>query len=83
MTEEIDPIDEIRAYREKIARKFKTVSAYLDYLHSMPMDADSVMERLKEKKARQDKAKATKAKRNKTKQGAKRRTKKVAEKAEK
>ncbi len=36
MNDELDPVEEIRAIREKIAQKYKTTDAYFEHLKTIP-----------------------------------------------
>lgn len=36
MNDELDPVEEIRAIREKIMRKYKTTDAYFEHLKMIP-----------------------------------------------
>jgi len=60
MIDEYDPIEEIRAIREKNARKYKTMAAYFEHLRTVP-SADVLLEQVR-KKIEKAQAKAAKAK---------------------
>ena len=60
MIDEHDPIEEIRAIRAKIARKYKTMDAYWDHLKTIP-SADVLLEQVR-KKIERAQARAAKAK---------------------
>ncbi len=51
LTEEVDPVEEIRAIREKIARKYKTTDAYFEHLQTIP-PADALLAQVRRKKDR-------------------------------
>jgi hypothetical protein len=36
MNDELDPVEEIRAIRETITRKYKTTDAYFEHLKTIP-----------------------------------------------
>lgn len=46
--DELDPVEEIRAIRKKISRKFKTIDAYFDHLKTIP-PADVLLARIRRK----------------------------------
>jgi len=48
MIDEYDPIEEIRAIREKNGRKYKTMAAYFDHLKTIP-SADVLLARIQKK----------------------------------
>jgi len=59
-----DPVEEIRAIRQKIWRKHKTIEAYVAHFKTIP-SADALLARVREKiaKAEAKKAKAKPARR--------------------
>ncbi len=52
LDDDVDPVEEIRAIRDEIARKFKTPSAYLAYLRtrSIALDEDAGYNKKEENK---------------------------------
>ncbi|MCL2700243.1 MAG: hypothetical protein FWE88_00960 [Phycisphaerae bacterium] len=48
MTDERNPVEEIRAIREKIWRKHKTMDAYFDHLNAVP-SADVLLAQVRKK----------------------------------
>jgi len=48
MTDERNPVNEIRATREKIWRKHKTMDAYFDHLNAVP-SADALLAQVRKK----------------------------------
>jgi len=59
--DDIDPVAEIRAIREKISRRYKTMDEYFDHLRTVP-SADILLAQVRAKiaKAREAKAKPSK-----------------------
>jgi len=47
----LNPLEEVRAIREKIGRRYKTMDEYWDHLKTVP-SADILLERVQEKIAR-------------------------------
>ncbi len=54
MNDELDPVEETRAIREKIMRKYKTTDAYFEHLKTIPT-AEVLLAQVREKN---EKAKA-------------------------
>jgi hypothetical protein len=50
-TDELDPVEEIRAIREKIARKYDTTEAYFEHVKTIPT-AEGLLEHVRRKKNR-------------------------------
>ena len=55
--DDIDPVAEIRAIREKISRRYKTMDEYFDHLRTVP-SADVLLAQVRAKIAKAKEAKA-------------------------
>ncbi len=61
-----DPVEEIRAIRRKIARKFKTLDAYFDHVQTLP-SVEEMHARVRAKLEKSKKVKSSTRRRSKTK----------------
>ncbi len=62
MDDDPDPVEEIRAIRRKIMRKYKTLDAYVKHLQTLP-SAEEMHARIKAELERSEKKKAKPRKR--------------------
>lgn len=64
-TKDIDPLDELRAVRRRIWRKYKTIDAYVEHLKNQP-PVEEIIAKLQKKIERQEARKTKNSRKRRT-----------------